>query len=266
MSRAQWSDKPNTRAREILEENHDSSAALLKDLQEPEYACRDVEVRDGVWQMMAQIEAFAKAHFSFELKDKTRLQAAFQSMPKETIKIIGCVVSSGPGGASGWEDLFIDSSKRQALVCAITGNTMVEQVFQHIFFGGTSEQIKEVAAIQYEHRNNDGFTRNTLHATKIRSLLAPTKHNSPPLHLPPNFNAHVTHTVAALLTHLMPLLTLHAPNNPTPLIPALYALTTHTALLSLAMRLTPHTVYHFPPSSRTSPTPRPQWSAPTTQP
>jgi hypothetical protein len=156
MSQAQWSDKPNTRARELLEENFHSSAALLKDLKEPEYACRDAEIRDGVRKMMDQIETFAKEHFSFQLKDKTNLRATFESMSKETVKIIGCVASGGPAGVSGWEDLFINSNKRQALVCAIIGNVLVEQVFQHIFFGGTKEQTKDVAAIQFEHRNDDG--------------------------------------------------------------------------------------------------------------
>lgn len=154
--KAQWADKPNTRAREILKKELYAPAALLDDLKEPEYAFRDVETRDGVWQMMDQIEAFAKEHFSFELKDKTRLRAAFENMPKETVKIIGCVASGGPAGASGWEDLFLDSDKRQALVCAIVGNVIVEQVFQHMFFGGTEEQIKEVSYIQYTHRNHDG--------------------------------------------------------------------------------------------------------------
>lgn len=155
-SKAQWLSKPNTRARQVLEEHGINSTELLKDVQEPEYACRDAEIRDGVWKMMDQIEVFAKEHFSFKIKYKTRLRATFKSMQKETVKIIGCVASGGPAGASGWEDLFLDNNKRQALVCAIIGNVLVEQVFQHLFFGGTEEQIKEVAALQVEHRNDDG--------------------------------------------------------------------------------------------------------------
>jgi hypothetical protein len=154
--KAQWADKPNTRARELLKNGFHSPAAIVNDLQEPEYACRDIEIRDGVWKMMDQIKAFAKEHFRFEFKDKKRLRAAFESMPKETVTIIGCVASGGPAGASGWEDLFVDSDKRQALVCAIIGNVLVEQVFQHMFFGGTAEQIKEVAEIQHTQRNHDG--------------------------------------------------------------------------------------------------------------
>lgn len=153
---AQWAAKLNTRAREILKENLYSPAAILDDLQEPEYACRDIDIRDGVWKMMDQIKAFAEKHFSFKLTDKKCPRAAIESMPRETVKIIGCVASGGPAGASGWEDLFIDSDKRQALVCAIVGNVVLEQVFQHMFFGGTEEQIKEVSAIQYTHRKHDG--------------------------------------------------------------------------------------------------------------
>ena len=154
--KAQWADKPNTRAREILRDNLYSPAAILDDLQEPEYACRDIEIRDGVWKLMDQIEAFAKQHFSFKLTDKKRLRPALESLHKETVKIIGCVASGGPAGASGWEDLFIESDKWQALVCAIISNVIVEQIFQHMSFGGTEQQIKAVSGIQYTHRNHDG--------------------------------------------------------------------------------------------------------------
>ncbi|KAJ4375576.1 hypothetical protein N0V86_007109 [Didymella sp. IMI 355093] len=265
MSQAQWSDKPNTRARELLEKNFHSSAALLEDLKEPEYACRDAEIRDGVWKMMDQIETFAKEHFSFQLKDETSLQAAFESMSKETVKIIGCVASGGSAGASGWEDLFINSNKRQALVCAIIGNVLVEQVFQHMFFGGTREQIKDVAVIQFEHRNDDGFDHNKLYTTKIRSFLANASKkgkaaaSTSSLHLPTNFNTHINHIVAALLTHLKPILTMH---HKTPhsldsalksLIPGLHPLITTAALLSLHMRLSHTTVYHFTPVFKDQP-------------
>lgn len=150
---SQWSTQPNTRARQFLQDNHHQATALLKDVQELEYACRDAEIRDRVWDLMDQIEAFTTEHFSFQLTDKTRLRAAFESMSKETVMIIGYV---GPSGAREWEDVFTDTSKRQALVCAMIGNVLVEQVLQHMFFGGTAEQIEKVAAWQFEHRNADG--------------------------------------------------------------------------------------------------------------
>lgn len=270
-SRPQWTEKPNTRARELLKNDFHSPAAILDDLKEPEYVCRDIEIRDGVHQMMDQIEALAREHFSFELKDKTRLRAAFESMPEETVKIIGHVASSGPTDTSDYQDLFIDSDKRQALICAIIGNVLVEQVFQHIFFGGTQEQTSQLALIQHTNRNNNGtlpwttynvpnptppdFPRNALHATKLRSFLAPKSHTTPPLHLPPNFAPHTTHITAALLTHLKPLLALHHPTPPalslalSAIIPSLHTITVSAGLLSISMRIDAYTVYHFTPTS-----------------
>jgi hypothetical protein len=156
-SQEKWSTKPNRRAREVLEESGHDASALLKDLREPEYACRDIEIRDWMWKMMSQIEDFADAYFNFTVDDDTLLRTAFRSMAKETVKIIGCVASGGPAGASGWEDLFLVADKRKALVCAIIGNVLAEQVFQHIFFGGTEAQIEEVAAIQEQHKDKDGM-------------------------------------------------------------------------------------------------------------
>ncbi|KAF1354435.1 hypothetical protein EJ07DRAFT_133204 [Lizonia empirigonia] len=251
-----WATQPNRQARELLEKHGHDAAAMLKDLQEPAYVCCDTEIRDGVWKMMDQIEDFAKVHFDFTV-DETRLRPALESLAKETVKIIGCVASGGPAGARGWEDLFLTADKRQALVCAIIGNVVVEQVFQHMFFGGTEAQIKEMAAIQFEHRHKDGFDRNKLYANKIRTFLtsppnkgkAPATQPTSTLHLPPNFAAHINHTTAALYTHLKPLFTLdplHAPATPpTHAIPLLHAIVIQAALLSLHMRLDAHTAYHL---------------------
>jgi hypothetical protein len=154
-SKEKWSTKQNRRAREILNTNP-SCAALLEGLQEPAYACRDTEIRDGIWKMMSQMEDFVNKHFDFEINHATRLQSTFESLAPETVKIIGCVASGGPAGASGWEDLFLVKEKRKALVCAIVGNVLVQQVFEHIFFGGTEAQVREVAGIQETHREKDG--------------------------------------------------------------------------------------------------------------
>ena len=152
----QWHTKPHLRARSLLLQSGQDASALLKDLQEPAYVCRDAEIRDGIWNLMRQIEDFAKKHFSFNITDSACLRLAFERMAPETVNIIGCVASGGPAGPSGWEDLFLAADKRQALVCAIIGNVLLEQVFQHMFFGGTRDQINDVAAIQFSHRNNDG--------------------------------------------------------------------------------------------------------------
>jgi hypothetical protein len=80
----------------------------------------------------------------------------FGSMSRETVKIIGCVASGGPEGEDGWRSLFYDQEKRHALVCAILGNVISEQVLQHIFFGGAPEDIEDVAILQERHRDADG--------------------------------------------------------------------------------------------------------------
>ncbi|KAJ8104538.1 hypothetical protein OPT61_g10705 [Boeremia exigua] len=116
-----WALEPNHRARECLQQNGHDAAAMLDELEEPAYACRDIEIRDSMQQMTAQIEDLARLHFSWT-SDPTRLQSVLASLPDETVKIIGYTASGGPGGVSRWEDLFITPDKRQALVCATVGN------------------------------------------------------------------------------------------------------------------------------------------------
>jgi hypothetical protein len=38
----------------------------------------------------------------------------------------------------------------------IMGNVLVEQVFQHIFFGGQERDVKEMTELQKEHKDEDG--------------------------------------------------------------------------------------------------------------
>jgi hypothetical protein len=110
-----------------------------------------------------------------------------------------------------------------------------------------------------------GFDRNKLYATKIRSFLASASEKDKPaastssLHLPANFNTHINHIIAALLTHLKPILTMHH-KTARPLdaalkslISGLHPLTTTAALLSLHMRLSHATVYRFTPVFKDQP-------------
>lgn len=70
------------------------------------------------------------------------------------------------------------------------------------------------------------------------------------LRLPPNFSAHVNIIVASIFTHIEPILRLkqHNPSNfATEIYPALYDLVASAGILSLHMRVDPHTVYYFTP-------------------
>jgi hypothetical protein len=67
------------------------------------------------------------------------------------------------------------------------------------------------------------------------------------LDLPSNFSNHVNFVVGALVTHLAPILSLDYRFNRKSMIIGLHEIVTHAGILSLAMRIDPHTVYHFEP-------------------
>jgi hypothetical protein len=155
-----WTARPNKMAREIAARTNDAKQQVQASVQEPEYALRDIEIRDGLWQMMNLIENFAKLVSTGQVY---LVDAAgnlpgdwWENMQPETAKIIGCVASGGPGGVRGWADLFVDEQKRRALICAVISKVLVEQVFQHIFFGGRAEEIKAITDLQMKYRNDDG--------------------------------------------------------------------------------------------------------------
>jgi hypothetical protein len=169
-----WTSRPNKIAQEIVDRSSTGSVqrALQKSVKEPEYSIRDVEIRDGLWQIMDMMEKLTEKYFSGVVRqprarDGILSATFFEQFTAESAKIIGCVASGGPGGVHGWNDLFIDEQKRRALVAAIIGNVLVEQVFQHIFFGGSAAQIKTLMDLQETHRNADGEDSNmevlTLH-------------------------------------------------------------------------------------------------------
>lgn len=102
-----------------------------------------------------------------------------------------------------------------------------------------------------------GFDRKLRYANAMQNILN-TSNADDSLDLPANFNNHVNHIVAALWTHLTPILRLN-PDHPrltsgatTPPIPndvfdPLYKLVTEAGLLSVHMHVDPHTVFYFEP-------------------
>lgn len=151
---SQWLTAPNRHAR-ILSAQGISPTTILSSLNEPAYACRATETRDALLRLTAQIAAFAEEFFSIPA-DATRLRAVLASLQPATVRIIGNVASGGPGGALGWEELFLDREKRVALVSAVVGNVLVEQVLGHVMFGGSGEQVEEVRGVEWEMRGEDG--------------------------------------------------------------------------------------------------------------
>lgn len=162
-SSQKWSINPNLHARELA---FDPKLIQSQLPDEPEYAFRDAEIRDGIWQLMSGIEGFAKEWFprgadlayvsETENSDAVLPPSFYSSLAPETVKVIACVASGGPSGVRGWHDLFVDGEKLQALVCGIIGNVLSEQVFQHCFFGGTEEGVEAVRAVERDMKDEDG--------------------------------------------------------------------------------------------------------------
>ena len=123
---------------------------------DPHYAMTDAEMRDSLWQMMDLMDDFARAYFGFPTSEESVPAQAFAGMGLETAKVIGCVASAGPGGVAGWHALFTEKGQRQALVCAVLGNVLVEQVFGHVLFGGEGACIEELGRMQERLRDEDG--------------------------------------------------------------------------------------------------------------
>ena len=113
-------------------------------------------MRDSLWQMMDLMDDFARAYFGFPTSEESVPAQAFAGMGLETAKVIGCVASAGPGGVAGWHALFTEKGQRQALVCAVLGNVLVEQVFGHVLFGGEGACNEELGRMQERLRDEDG--------------------------------------------------------------------------------------------------------------
>ncbi|EOA91452.1 uncharacterized protein SETTUDRAFT_63419, partial [Exserohilum turcica Et28A] len=248
-----WRTNPSLRAREL-----GSKTAICNELQDPEYALRDAEIQAGMLALRTQMHAFSTRFFSGQtgmtdvIEDISLPSSFYASLARETVKIIHCIASGGPAGESGWHAFFVDAEKRKMLVCGILGNVLVEQVLGHVFFGGSAEEVGVVREGEKVLRDEDGMfffpcrSGGSFCCSRFVSV------TPSPLTLPSNFHSHITTIVAALSTHLVPLLSLtHPPAHTSTLlphlIPSLQNLVTTAALLSLHMRLDPHTVYHVEP-------------------
>ncbi|KAH7112453.1 hypothetical protein B0J11DRAFT_184147 [Dendryphion nanum] len=245
-----WPQTPNKLARRILRDTGVNEAAItVKDQTlEPEYACRDVEIRDAYWQVIDDMEKFVRKHFvkSKNLRcSQTVPNVLIPELSPETVKIIGCVASGGPGGAAGWLDLFLNDSKRVPLIIAIISNVITEQVYQHVFFGCTAEQEATIAQIQRKYRNEDGFQRIGYYAQFVSEQLN-YDNNTRDLKLPKDFHTHAKAIVAAIYLHLHPFV-IQTEANFNDLILELYSIVAKAGILSLIMRTDPHTAYYFTP-------------------
>ncbi|KAF2853616.1 hypothetical protein T440DRAFT_444636 [Plenodomus tracheiphilus IPT5] len=229
-------------------------------LSAPHYTTTDIEIRDSLWQIMDLMQRFSRQYFSGHVAlplgtNDSIPPAAYAKMSMETARVIGCVASGGPGGAAGWHELFVEEGKRKAVVCAVVGNVLVEQVFGHGFFGGREGDVQGVAELQGELREFDGFVRNTRYAEYIATALDDintTAASDLDYALPANFNNHVIRVVLGLWTHLKPIFQLLYNHPDTMQIPSgifndLYKIVAQAGLLSLLMRLDKHTVYYFEP-------------------
>ena len=156
-----WKEEPNEYARELFTAygTRDIAQKMIRTgVKEPEYALRDTEIRDGLWKIMGHMENFSAKFFNHraQVPHGLKWDEWFRMLTPETAKVIGCVASGGPAGVHGWHDLFISEHKRRALICAIIGNVLVEQVFQHTFFGAEEKNIDVITALQEKYRNEDG--------------------------------------------------------------------------------------------------------------
>lgn len=158
-SSEKWSSNPNKRALELTLGVKFPRRKILYSLKEPEYVCRDAEIRDGLWSIMDLLERFSKEFFAFEVQVGSTVRLPenfFKQFSADSAKVIGCVASGGPAGVQGWHDLFIDAQKRRAVAMAVVGNVLVEQVFGHLFFGGTDDQIEHITGLQDVFKDEDG--------------------------------------------------------------------------------------------------------------
>jgi hypothetical protein len=154
-----WLTNPIGKAHDVANMSPDPRCLIQRVVGEPEYALRDIEIRDGITKLHTCMSSFSKHLFSFKVDEpETALTSSFfAKFSAETAKVIGCVASGGLGGVEGWKEMFSDTSKRRALVCAIVGNVVTEQVFQHMFFGGIPENVMYVARLQEVHKDEDGM-------------------------------------------------------------------------------------------------------------
>ncbi|KAF2277824.1 uncharacterized protein EI97DRAFT_373906 [Westerdykella ornata] len=260
-----WDTMPNDIASELAASKNRTEAgqAIRESLRdqtgqaEPLYALRDAEIRDTHWQVMDRIQRFAIKYFGFDFpqteENEPKLNTAFAQMREETVTLIGCVASGGPEGSQGWKDLFYDSVKRKALVCAIIGNIVTEQVIQHSFFGGSKTDEDALDGIMRDNTRLDGeqrrFDRNALYAEYIAQALDFTPGES--LTLPTHFHQHVVAVVATLLVHLTAVDARNvrtAEHRVSEQIRDLYKLVAYAGILSLFMRLDPQAVYYVTPT------------------
>jgi hypothetical protein len=202
----EWAMRPDKRALELALGSKNPKRSIMHEVQEPEYVLRDTEIRDGLWQLMDSMERLDEEFLDYGTGFKFRMPTSFfEKFSAETVKVISRVASGGPGGVQGWHDLFLDNHNRRALSMAIIGNVLVEQVFQHLFFGGSVRHVQKLTMLQAEYRHEDG--KSPIPPVVPKSIILTRNHrlrpqqtlrNHPPLHPHHQQHTHIPHPPSQL--------------------------------------------------------------------
>ncbi|KAL1612900.1 hypothetical protein SLS60_001130 [Paraconiothyrium brasiliense] len=268
----EWKAAPSQRLRTIMEEyGQDPSACVekvLKELQEPFYSLRDVEIRDMLWQIQDGMEhiadLFEKAYPNETSRERETMHMARAyggeaRRDVSTSRVMECVVGSRLIDKGETYDIFGDKDKRRAFVCGVIGNVLVEQVFKHPFLGGDAQTIDALFDQQKDNRGEEAFTRKFYSASLLKTHLFGNSLDTSILNPPENFTTHVDTVVVALDRHLSPLLNEFLPlfrgqeakdRYHRRFLIRLTRVVGAAALLSLQMAADPCTVYYFTPVAK----------------
>ncbi|KAK4943318.1 hypothetical protein LTR28_008491 [Elasticomyces elasticus] len=215
----------------------------------------DVKIAADLETLFKKIKLFAQKHFSVTVSSKppTRpdvIKIFNDEACYEFVRFVGFLAVGGPNGKKSWEDLFIVTEHRQAVVVGIIGRALKEHVFNALCFGASDALAKELAQAEIDLKDGDGFYRQQDRAAKIAKWSAETDSSVREA----NRLKAVVQMRAKILILLNPILHLQSPKGVATssrgheaLVAELHDIVEKAASLARQMREQGDVIFHFPP-------------------
>ena len=83
------------------------------------------------------------------------LSSLQRGLTGELRRYAGFIAVGGPCGVAGWEEIFLNSQLRQALVAGVIWLALKQHVFESLWFGADEELMKKMEAKELEMKGNE---------------------------------------------------------------------------------------------------------------
>lgn len=118
------------------------------------------DLYDGVHELQEKIEELARSFTGGKVDSQAFTKEDWlldldENMSPELQRYVGFLAVGGPCGVAGWEEVFLNTELRVALVAAIVWKALKEHVFEALWFGASRRVNQELEELEIDMKGQE---------------------------------------------------------------------------------------------------------------